>query len=51
MSKDKVPNIRYMVTKVIKGAQLANNVKCRMLVETLSDDRDLEVRSEAREII
>ena len=40
LSKDKVPNIRYMVAKVIKSAQLSNNVKCRILVEALAEDRD-----------
>ena len=51
LSKDKVPNIRYMVAKVIKTAQLASNVKCRIIVETLAEDRDAEVKNEAREIL
>ena len=50
LSKDKVPNIRYLVARAIRSAQL-KGAKCKLLMEALAEDRDLEVRTEAREAV
>jgi len=42
LSKDRVPNIRFMVARVIKdNPTLAGNLRFKTLVEALSDDKDI----------
>jgi hypothetical protein len=41
MSKDKVPNIRYLVVKIIKNnASILSSIKYKSIVEMMIEDKD-----------
>lgn len=41
MSKDKVPNIRYLVVKIIKNnANILSSIKYKSIVEMMIEDKD-----------
>lgn len=49
LSKDRVPNIRFMVARVLKdNPQLLNNQRFKTLVDALTEDKDIEVKQEMR---
>lgn len=52
LSKDKVPNIRFLVLRVIRNnPTLLANMRYKNIVEGLLDDRDNEVKAEARTLL
>jgi hypothetical protein len=52
LSKDRVPNIRYMIVKILKNnPSLLSNVRFKSLMDSLVEDKDYEVKLEAKSIM
>lgn len=52
LAKDKVPNIRFLVLRAIRSnPALLANMRYKNIVEGLVDDRDNEVKAEARTLL
>lgn len=52
LSKDKVPNIRFLIVKILKNnVSLLGNMRFKTLLDSLSDDKDQEIKAEVKTII
>lgn len=52
LGKDRVPNIRYLIVKILKNnVSLLGNMRFKTLLDSLTDDKDQEIKAEVRTII